>query len=1331
MLAREKYNLVAFAGENFSAWSFRMKSILRENGAIKAIEEADYATTDGNEEKEARAQAIIIGGVADSHLEYLRNQDTAYEMFLNLEENFKNKGIRSRLFLRRKLSEIKYNEKDSLQMHFVKLDECFSQLKDSDSEISDEEKINYILLSMPKSYEHLVSAIETIKELELNFVKNRLLGEEEKRKKMKDYDNKNVDYAFLCYNCHKPGHKKFQCRARQTMQEGNQSFRRQNFNQRGQESVNRRYQNTSQNNRGRSQRENQTRGGYQGHNFSQPSTSSEDKRVAFMTGESMSNINNSEMLMWCIDSGCSDHLVNNKDVFFEYVDLKVRKKISAAKNGVYLEALGIGNIRINSYINNVKIPCEIQNVYYVPEVKMNLLSVSKLESNGLNIMFANNTMKAFYNNQLVMLGKKVGSLYQVEFEVDNSCCNYTQNKSINNSNSMQLWHRRLGHLGYDNIKLLSSKGLVKGLNINEGKSNVCENNLFCESCLLGKMTRQPFNKKGHRATKPLELVHTDVCGPISPTTWDGYNYFLTFTDDFTHMVIVYLLRNKSEVFDKLKEYYNYVTKHFGKNLLKLKSDNGGEYVSYELQQFCRDKGIKLEYTVPYNPQMNGVAERMNRTLTEKARTILIDSNFDKEMWGEAIYFSAYTCNRSPTSSKSKTPIELWEGRKPNINNLKVFGSIAYRHVPPELRRKLDPKGEKLIMVGYAPNGAYRLWDEEKRKIVSAKSVVFDESKKEELVEIFSRQEVLTNNKEDPRSIVQEKEEENTLRVENEMISSVSEDEVEQIDSKNQRKKRESKKPIWLEDFVTKFDEEDEALFALNAGENYNDIPLNFEDIYTRKDKSLWLKAIQNEIEVLEESETWIIVEKPENIKPLDSKWVFTKKQTNNDEVYKARLVVKGFQQKGNLEDTYSPVLRLQTLRILLSVAVQRNYIIHQMDVKGAFLYGRIDEEVYLKPPLGINVKHGCVLKLLKSIYGLKKSPKYWYEHLHELITKFGFLRSENDYCLYSKDNLYILIYVDDLLIMGNNLKSLEEVKEFLKLNFRMKDMGSNNLKYLGISIYKQNYCLYIHQKKYLENILEKYRMENCNPIETPMDENFKIEKHCKIDLTLERQCRSLIGSLMYATIGSRPDLSHSVYYLSRFQSTPCPELWIALKRILRYIKGSLDLKLKYSKGNSNTVLVGYADADWARDNDRKSTSGYLFKIYNNTVIWRSKKQTAIALSTTEAEFISLCEASMEMCWIIKLLKDLGISVETVKIFEDNLSTIKAIKNPDQKRLKHIDIKFNFIKQKVSEGLITLEYINTQNQVADIFTKPVKKSIFKFLINKLDLFIQKDSIEEEC
>lgn len=1325
MLAREKFNLAPFAGENFNAWLFRIKSILRENGVIKAIEEADYASKDGNEEKEARAQAIIIGGVADSHLEYLRNQKTAYEMFKNLEENFKNKGIRSRLFLRRKLSEIKYNDRDSLQMHFVKLDECFSQLKDSDSEISDEEKINYILLSMPKSYENVVSAIETIKDLDLNFVKNRLLGEEEKRKKMKDYENKNVDYAFLCYYCHKPGHKKFQCRARQTVQGGNQNFGRQNFNQRGQESVNRRYQN----NKSRSQSEHQAQRGYQGHNSSQPSSSHEDQRVAFMTGESTSNINKSEMLEWCIDSGCSDHLVNNKDVFFEYVDLKVKKKISAAKNGVFLEALGIGNIRINSYVNNVKVPCEIKNVYYVPEVKMNLLSVSKLEGSGLNIVFANNTMKAFYNNQIVMLGKKVGSLYRVEFEIDNLSCNYTQNKSINKINSMQLWHRRLGHLGYDNIKILSTQNLVNGLNINDGRSNIFESN-FCESCLLGKMTRQPFNKKGHRATKPLELVHTDVCGPISPTTWDGYNYFLTFTDDFTHMVIVYLLKNKSEVLNKLKEYYNYATQHFNGNLLKLRSDNGGEYVSHELQEFCRDKGIKLEYTVPYNPQMNGVAERMNRTLTEKARTILIDSNLDKEMWGEAIYFSAYTCNRSPTSTRSKTPIELWEGRKPNINNLKVFGSIAYRHVPAEVRKKLDPKGEKLTMVGYAPNGAYRLWDADKRKVVSARSVIFNENKKEELVEIHSRQEDLRSNKEDPSSRPQEKEEENAVR-EDSMISGDSEDQVEQIDNKNQRKKRESKKPMWLNDFETNFDEEDEALFAFNAGENYNDIPFNFADIYTRKDKNQWLTAVQNEIDVLEESKTWVMVDKPKNIKPLDSKWVFTKKQTNNAEVYKARLVVKGFQQKGKLEDTYSPVLRLQTLRILLSVAVQRKYIIHQMDVKGAFLYGRIDEEVYLKPPLGINIKNGCVLKLLKSIYGLKKSPKYWYEHLHELITRYGFLRSENDYCLYSKDNLYILIYVDDLLIMGNNLKLIEEVKDFLKLNFRMKDMGCNNLKYLGISIYKVNDGLYIDQKKYLKNVLEKYRMENCNPIETPMDENFKIDKQCKVDLSLEKQCRSLIGSLMYATIGSRPDLAQSVYYLSRFQTTPCSELWIALKRVLRYIKGSLDLKLKYSKDNSNTVLVGYADADWARDDDRRSTSGHLFKIYNNTVIWKSKKQTTIALSTTEAEFISLCEASMEICWIVKLLKDLGISIEAVKIYEDNLSTIKAIKNPDQKRLKHMDIKFNFIKQKVEEGLINLEYINTQNQVADIFTKPVKKSIFKFLVNKLDLVFQKDLIEEEC
>lgn len=285
----------------------------------------------------------------------------------------------------------------------------------------------------------------------------------------------------------------------------------------------------------------------------------------------------------------------------------------------------------------------------------------------------------------------------------------------------------------------------------------------------------------------------------------------------------------------------------------------------------------------------------------------------------------------------------------------------------------------------------------------------------------------------------------------------------------------------------------------------------------------------------------------------------------------------------------------------------------------------------------------------------------------------------------------------------------------------MKDLGNNDLTYLGISIQKKHDGIYINQSKYLEKVLIKYGMENCKGVQLPMDVNYVFDEACEIDLSYENICRSLIGSLMYATVGSRPDLAMSVYYLSRYQNKPSSELLRALKRILRYVKQTIDFQLVYSKGSNVAYpLIGYADADFARDNDRKSTSGYLFMLYDNTIIWKSKKQSTVALSSTEAEFVSLCEAAVEACWLKKLLKELNVDLCNILLYEDNQSTIKSVKNSDQKRLKHMDVKYNFVKEKVENGDIKIDYVCTREQLADVLTKPICNKQFCYLINKLGI-----------
>lgn len=1311
MSCRDKYNIAPFAGENYNVWAFRLRSILKEHDVESAIDVENYVTqAESNKKNDAKAQALIIATVADSHLEYLKDKKSAYEMFKNLEGNFKEKSVRSKLFLRRTLGDMKYNEAEKLKDHIVSMERIFSLLKDAGTEVSEEEKVNYILLSMPKSYDGIITALETVEDLKLDFVKNRLLGEEEKKKKGQESfsSDRNRQCAFLCFTCGKPGHKKFQCWQNKYSHSANSPRSQMNSRGRGRSDA-----------RGRGRSDARGRGGA----FvaeTEVQVRNEGNAVAFISNceGASDDESESEVLSWCVDSGCSNHLVNSRKLFSTYDVLKKPKKIFAAKNGVELEAIGRGNIEAICRYTNSQVT--IKDVLHVPDVRKNLLSVSKMENNNLKVIFTNGKIEAYSENRLLLVGHKKGTLYHVDMYVklnNSSLCNYSK-VSEKNEKLVKLWHKRYGHLGYENLKLLSKNKLVHGL---ENLENFDINSKHCEPCILGKITRKPFNRKGYRAKQPLELVHTDVCGPISPVSWDGHSYFVTFIDDYTHFVIVYLLKHKSEVVSVFKNYYNTVTNHFGRKLLKLRSDNGGEYINHEMKRFCSDKGIVMQTTVPYSPELNGVAERMNRTLVDKARTILIDSNLSKNLWGEAIYFSAYVTNRSPTASLQVTPSEMWEMRKPNVQNLRVFGSTAYAHIPKQIRTKLEPKGKKLRMVGYSPSG-YRLWDEDQQKVVIERNVLFFEEDFEKYVTVDAfkssndkdRENSLTKTElsEGPSSTLNEVE--IISNDSSDIINEVEKGEVEEVATEHSRRK--VIKPKYLDDYVTEFSEDGLLLAMLSES---CDLPKTYGDIQYRDDRDLWYEAVNEELSSLIENNTWEVTEKPEQGNIIDCKWIFSKKKFNNSELMKARLVARGFQQEGDFSDIYSPVLKLHTLRILLSIAVQRDYVVHQMDVKGAFLYGNIEQTVYLKPPLGVQVDKNCVLKLNKSLYGLKNSPKCWYEKFYEVMVKYNFIRSVNDYCLYSKDNLYILVYVDDLLILSSDTTKINWVKDVLKSEFKMKDMGSQSLKYLGININKYEECLVIDQKDYLESVLSKFGMLESKPIGTPMDVNLTFnDNNFVIDYNLEHKCRSCIGSLMYAVVGTRPDLCASVSYLSRYQSKPSEKLWQCLKRVLRYVKGTIDYKLKFVKSNATEPLLCYADADFARDNDRKSTSGYLLKVYSNPVVWRSKKQSTVALSTTEAEFVALCDAASEACWARKLLIELNIDCKSTIIYEDNQSTIKAIHNTDQKRLKHMDVKYNFVKHKVQSGEIVIEYIPTHEQLADVFTKPLSKDSFQFLLRNI-------------
>lgn len=496
-------------------------------------------------------------------------------------------------------------------------------------------------------------------------------------------------------------------------------------------------------------------------------------------------------------------------------------------------------------------------------------------------------------------------------------------------------------------------------------------------------------------------------------------------------------------------------------------------------------------------------------------------------------------------------------------------------------------------------------------------------------------------------------------------------------------------PLYLEDY---------AILALHAETFLEDVPQNFEEIETRTDKDEWLYAVREEMDALIENKTWELTRLPLGKRAIDNKWIFKIKQNEDKSLktYKARLVA-----------------RLTTLRTLLSIVVEKNLLTCHMDVKNAFLHGEIEEDLYMKIPEGFESKTNLICKLNKSLYGLKQAPRAWNKTIDNYLMTMGFESSQVDRCLYiwKSDHFYIflVLYVDDIFIAGNNQKKIDHIKDGLRMKFHMKDLGTPRT-FLGINIEWTDDELRLSQRYYFEKLLKRFKMEECNPTSTPMELTPVSENEEKLGPE-EKPYGELVSCLMYGMIATRPDLSFAVNYFSRYQHEQTEARWKALKRILRYIKGTLNFYLCYKRSGGES-LTCYVDADFGSELDRKSTSGFLLQVFGNTVSWTTKRQNSVSLSSTEAEYVALATAAAETIWLKNLLNDFNIINDIPPtVYEDNQSCIHLLSKWEHKRLKHVDVKYNFVRDLHEKKKINVVYANSKNQLADILTKPVPKVQF--------------------
>ncbi|GKV09408.1 hypothetical protein SLEP1_g20916 [Rubroshorea leprosula] len=458
-------------------------------------------------------------------------------------------------------------------------------------------------------------------------------------------------------------------------------------------------------------------------------------------------------------------------------------------------------------------------------------------------------------------------------------------------------------------------------------------------------------------------------------------------------------------------------------------------------------------------------------------------------------------------------------------------------------------------------------------------------------------------------------------------------------------------------------------------------PTCYDEAYGKQE---WENSMKEEIDSIEKNNTWELVDKPEGKTPIGVKWVYRVKYKANGSVqkYKARLVAKGYVQKHGIDflETFSPIARFETVRLVIALAAQMKWKIFQFDVKSTFLNGWLEEDVYVEQPEGFIVqgKEEKVYKLKKALYRLKQAPRAWYGRLDSYLHDNDFHRNENEPTLYVKmkggDILIICVYVDDIIYTGSSNILIEEFKKNMSAEFDMSDLGLLHY-FLGLQIYQTDYDIFVSQEKYALDLLKKFNMQNCKMSTTPMNTNEKLTVDDGTPRANEKYFRSMVGGLMYLT-HTRPNIMFSVSLVS---------------------------------------------SDWAGSvDDRKSTSGYIFNLGSGAVSWSSKKQECTALSSSEAEYVATSSAACQAIWMRRIMKDLQqVQEKATKIFCDNKATILMTKNlVFHGRTKHIELHHHFIRGAVADGLIALEYCSTSDQVADGFTKGICFSKFMKFHNSL-------------
>lgn len=968
----------------------------------------------------------------------------------------------------------------------------------------------------------------------------------------------------------------------------------------------------------------------------------------------------------------------------------------------------------------------VANVYYVPTLSVTLPSVSQLVRSGYVVRFRDNMWSVCggRHHANLLQTQEIDGVYEV-VTPDTPAVSQPSYPStfatIRTNISLTTWHRRLGHLNLTDCRRLAESGAVTGVVISASSTPPT-----CRACALAKVSTA--TAPASRSSSPevaAGVCHMDLSGPVHKS-YHGSEYFMVAV--WRDYIRVYGLRTKDEASVKAADFLRFIARQAQVNVSAIKTirtDGGTEFMGSDFRKLVSDEGLRHQHSTRYRSSQNGVAERSIRTLTEMAAAILIDSHLPHYLWEDALQHAAYIRNRVPKRGAQVTPHERLFGSKPSLAHLPIFGQTLVVRTPDPIRRKayrFDGRGTIGAFIGFTEEiRGYRVYvPGDARPIKETTDVILLDSML--LDEVVLEDESAPPKPEElPPTVDTSVGTRSGSRAADRLQdTSWSQDAVERENGTSDLTRRRRSERLSARGINAAFMTLTEVIRE----------PLTIAEARRSDQWPAWEQAIRTELDALKSNGTYDLVEPPPGAHILGNTIQFRVKTGPTGEIvqFKARVCARGDKQVFLLDyiETRAPVADLICVRIFFIIACKYRMTIRQGDVPAAYLKAALKEVVYVRQVKGFEApgQEHKVWRLNKALYGLKQAGRAWNREIDAFLKSYGLTPTTGDACLYfmwvANGLLLVCLYVDDILIAHPDEEQVLRLMVSLNVKYSVKDLG-DPAQFLGVRVENQDQSIQLSQAAYVAEVLHRFAMDPVRPASTPMVPNTRLDT--ATDPTEDEQrrlarvpFREVVGSLLYLARISRPDIMFAVTQLARHCASPTKIAWDAAKYLLRYLSGTRELKLRLKPDQTNIQVV--TDADFANDRvDRKSVSGYFVYLFGAPVAWGSVKQSVVALSSTAAEFIAANDGLAQAEWI-QLVTDEIFAAHAAPIpltlTIDSIPAIHRIKREGSSNAqKAVDIRFHALKDLWLKGAMTLEYVSTGDNVADLLTKALPHTQLRY------------------